>query len=203
MGKEIPAKSMSEKPSLFKHLLQSNRNKGQGLIWMGLAGLLVIGWLVCLALVSENVNKARIRFAPADVVYGEKVHASHEMMMDSESNLPGIFPADTGARPEIQVSERFFDFGEVGVKQILKHTFVIANLGQAPLVILHAYTTCDCTVADFTAARIPPGKVALMALQFDAGYRNMHSMTVSRGVVIETNDPENPLQEIWIQATVK
>ena len=169
---------------------------------MGMAGLIGVGLLVYLAL-SGIVNKPGIRFNPADVVNGVKVHASHEMMMDSGSNISNNLPADTGARPEIQVSEQLYDFGEVGANQVLKHTFVIANLGQVSLVIVHAYTTCGCTAADFTAASIPPGKVALMTLQFDPGYHDMQGTTVRRGVMIETNDPEHPLQEIWIQASVK
>ena len=42
-----------------------------------------------------------------------------------------------------------------------------------------------------------------MQLKFDPRYHDMHGTTVRRGVVFETNDPEHPLQEIWIQATVK
>jgi len=170
---------------------------------MGMAGLLGVGLLVYLAIVAGIIHMAEISFNPADVVYGETVHASHEMMMDGVLNISNNLPMDASARPEIQVSEQFYDFGDVGANQVLKHTFVIENLGQAPLVIVHAYTTCGCTAADFTSANIPPGKVALMTLQFDPGYHDMHGTTVRRGVMVETNDPEHPLQEIWIQASVK
>jgi hypothetical protein len=137
MSKENPARSLIEKSSLFKPLFRSKGNKRRGLAWMGIAGLIGVGLLVYLAL-SGIVNKPGIRFNPADVVYGVKVHASHEMMMDSGSNISNNLPADTGARPEIQVSEQLYDFGEVGANQVLKHTFVIANLGQVSLVIVHA-----------------------------------------------------------------
>lgn len=168
-----------------------------------MAGLFGVGLLVYLSMAVGYLNKTEIRFSPADVVYGESFHASHAMMVADGSNFPNSLPVGTGASPDIQVSEGFFDFGEVGANQVLKHTFVIANLGQAPLVIVQAYTTCGCTAADFTAAKIPPGKVALMTLQFDPGYHEMHGTTVRRGVMIATNDPEHPVQEIWIQATVK
>ena len=75
--------------------------------------------------------------------------------------------------------------------------------GEGPLLIRRAYTTCGCTVADFTSSEIPPGKVALMKLYFDTGFHDMRGATVRRGVIIETNDPNQPEQEIWIQATVK
>ena len=180
-----------------------NRTRRPGLIWIGAAGLLGVVFLGYLTMVTGNVNKTGIRYSASDVVYGERVHASHEMMMDGAANTSNNLTADASSEPEIQVSEQFYDFGEVGANRALYHTFVIANLGQAPLLILHAYTTCGCTAADFTSAKIPPGKVALMTLQFDPGYNEMHGTTVRRGVMIETNDPERPLQEIWIQASVK
>jgi hypothetical protein len=203
MGKEISGGFPVKKPSLTRYLFRPKRNTGWGWVWIGMAGLLGVAWLIYLAIVAGNANKTGIRFNPADVVYGEKVHASHEMLLSDGSNFSNVLPANAGARPEIQVSERFYDFGDVGTNRVLKHTFVIANQGKAPLLILHAYTTCGCTVADFTSASIPPGKVALMTLQFDPSYHDMHGTTVRRGVMIETNDPEQPLHEIWIQASVK
>lgn len=80
---------------------------------------------------------------------------------------------------------------------------MIANKGSAALVILKADTTCGCTTADFSASEIPPGKVALMTLHFNAGYHDVSGYTVRRGVLIETNDPNHPIQEIWIQASVR
>jgi hypothetical protein len=203
MGEENPASIHIEKPSHFKRLFRLKKTRRLGLVWIGTAGLLGVGFLVYLAIAAGLVHKSGIRFISTNVVYGEKVHASHEMMMGGVSNISNNLPADTSVRPEIQVSEQFYDFGKVESDRVLKHTFVIANLGQAPLVIVHAYTTCGCTVADFTSANVPPGKLALMTLQFDPGFHNMHGTTVRRGVMVETNDPEHPLQEIWIQASVQ
>jgi hypothetical protein len=43
----------------------------------------------------------------------------------------------------------------------------------------------------------------LMTLHFNAGYHDVSGYTVRRGVLIETNDPNHPIQEIWIQASVR
>ncbi len=203
MGKQIPASIQIENPFQFMYLFRLKRPWKSGLLWIGLAGLLGVAFIVYLTIMARGINKASIHFNPADVVYGKQIHASHQMMMDGAANISNSLPANAGASPVIQVSEQFYDFGEVGANQILKHTFVIANLGIAPLVIVHAYTTCGCTAADFTAANIPPGKTVLMTLQFNPRYHGMHGTTVRRGVMIETNDPEHPMQEIWIQASVK
>ena len=103
----------------------------------------------------------------------------------------------------MQLSEKYYDFVAVNAHQVLTRTFVIANSGQSPLIIRRAYTTCGCTIADFTAAEIPPGKVVLMTLQFDTGFHDMRGTTARRGVIIETNDPDQQIQEIWVQATVR
>ena len=110
---------------------------------------------------------------------------------------------DSNAQPKIQVSEPFYDFGMIDPVNLITRTFVIANQGGSPLLIQNAFTTCGCTTADFTASEIPPGKVVLMTLEFNPQYHDMRGATVRRGVIFETNDPNHPLQEIWIQATVK
>ena len=86
---------------------------------------------------------------------------------------------------------------------MVQHEFAIANVGDAPLTISRAYTTCGCTTADFTATVIPPGKVSIMTLTFDAGFHDAGGQTVRRGVIIENNDARNPQVEIWTQAAVR
>ncbi|MBE3143830.1 MAG: DUF1573 domain-containing protein, partial [Planctomycetes bacterium] len=150
-----------------------------------------------------GTTSSKIRYTPADVVYGEKLHAVHAMGLSNNSQISSPSPASSVVKPEMRLSEKYYDFGEVNAYQVLTRTFVIANSGQSPLVIQRAYTTCGCTMADFTATEIPPGKVVLMTLQFDTGYHDMRDTTVRRGVMIETNDPDHPTQEIWIQASVR
>jgi hypothetical protein len=166
----------------------------------GTASLLGLALAIYLAL-TWNTNRSVLHYSPADVVYSDKIHAVHDMILSNITPGPGRNTSVPGVSPAIRVSEQFYDFGEVNAQQVLARAFVIANYGESPLVILRAYTTCGCTIADFTAEVIPPGKVALMTLQFDTGYHDMRGTTVRRGVIIETNDPEHPTQEIWIQAT--
>jgi hypothetical protein len=146
-------------------------------------------------------SKSEIQYLPSDVVYGDKVLAIHSMMPGNHA-LPDNRLVVGSLKPELLISEKYYDFGVVQTDHPVVHTFVIANCGQSPLMIQNAYTTCDCTTAEFSAKEIPPGKVALMTLQFEPGHHNMIGATVRRGVIVETNDPVHPTQEIWIQATV-
>ncbi len=142
-----------------------------------------------------------IQYSPADIVYSQPLQAIHKMSPEDSSVFPTISAAN--AVPEIVISEHYYDFGEIDSSQLVTRTIVIANYGQAPLLIANAYTTCGCTKADFTTTMIPPGKVALMTIRFDPSFHDLHGTTVRRGVIFSTNDPIHPLQEVWIQATVR
>lgn len=186
----------------FHDFLRISGIKGWDYAILGTVGVFFLALLIYGILVWGTTS-SKIRYTPTDVVYGEKLHAVHAMGLSNNSQISSPSPASSVVKPEMRLSETYYDFGEVNAHQILTRTFVIANSGQSPLVIQRAYTTCGCTVADFTATEIPPGKVVLMTLQFDTSYHDMRGTTVRRGVMIETNDPNHPIQEIWIQATVR
>lgn len=182
--------------------LRLSGNKKWDYVILGMAGIAVLAFISIGVLRLSRAGQ-KLPYTPADVVYGKQIHAVHGMDVDRSSQVLETIPANLSEKPAIRVSESFFDFGEVDSQTVLRRTFVIANTGQSALIIQRAYTTCGCTVADFTATEIPPGKVVLMTLQFDPGFHEMRGTTVRRGVVIETNDPDHPIQEIWVQASVR
>lgn len=167
-------------------------------------GLILIGAAIIIgAVVGGRTGKpaqAADVIAPEDIVYGQTLHAIHEMTGPTLSSIP-FLPKDQ-PQPQIAVSESFFDFGRVGPTDVVEHQFFIQNVGDSPLTIHRAYTTCGCTTADFTATVIPPGKAVIMNLVFDAGYHDVSGQTVRRGIIIENNDPDLPQLEIWTQAQV-
>ena len=109
----------------------------------------------------------------------------------------------TSGRPEASLNADFYDFGSIASTAVVEHKFYIANQGSAPLSIRNAYTTCGCTTAKLSASVIPPGKAAQVTVIFDAGFHRASGSTVRRGLVLETNDPDYPQMEIWVQARVR
>ena len=182
--------------------LRLSGNKKWDYVILAMAGIVVLAFIY-IGILGLSRAGQKLQYTPADVVYGKKIHAVHGMDIDRSSQVLETIPANLSEKPAIRVSESFFDFGEVNSDIVLRRTFVIANTGQSALIIQRAYTTCGCTMADFTATEIPPGKVVLMILQFDPGFHEMRGTTVRRGVLIETNDPNHPIQEIWVQASVR
>ena len=61
---------------------------------------------------------------------------------------------------------------------------------------------CGCTAAEISADVIPPGKAVTIELVYDAGFHDTAGQTVRRGLIIESNDPDQPQAEIWVQADV-
>jgi hypothetical protein len=163
-----------------------------------LAGVGVTALLVAvyLALVAPPATLQR-PYAPEDVASGSAFVAGQAGVVYPAANL------ESSTSAVVLIREKFFDFGSISATQIVQHTFVIANTGSSPLLIRRAATTCGCTQAEFSAAVIPAGKVALVTLSFDPAYHDMRGTTVRRGLTIETNDAHNPVQEIWIQAAVQ
>lgn len=125
--------------------------------------------------------------------------AVHEM----GAGPPIPFLPASGPQPQIVANEDFVDVGSVGPTEVVSLDFIIANTGEAPLTISRAYTTCGCTTAEISSAVIPPGEVAEITLIFDAGYHDTRGQVVRRGLIIENNDPERSIQEIWLQASVR
>ncbi len=150
-------------------------------------------------MVDSQTAAAALDYEPGDIVYGEPIHAIHEM--GEGPSIP--FLQRDQAQPAIAVSEKSYDFGSIGPQDVVKRTFVIFNTGDAPLTISRAYTTCGCTTAEISARTIPPGKVASVTLTFDAGFHDTAGQTVRRGLIIENNDPRQSQAEIWIQAAVR
>jgi len=137
-------------------------------------------------------------YAPEDVVREQGFRAVHEMSGGPRARfLPSGQP-----QPRIEIPRAAYSFGTIGPKDVVTETFVIRNGGEAPLTIARAFTTCGCTVADISARVIPPGKVALAKIRFDAGFHDTRGQNVQRGLIIESNDRDNPKAEIWVRASV-
>lgn len=168
-----------------------------------IAGLALV-ILVLVSLWSTNIAASQPvdHFVDYDrklVVYDQPLQAIHEMNLPANQESPF---SGTGPQPKIDIEPDFFDFKNVGATEVIQHEFIVRNKGESALIINSAITTCACTTADFSGTIIPPGKIAIVTLTFDAGYHDTRGQTVRRGVIIQTNDPANPQVEIWTQAAV-
>lgn len=147
---------------------------------------------------SELEAQAPIVYSADEIAHARPFRAIHEM----GGSVPIPFLPKDQPQPKIVVPSTYSDFGVVGANAIVKRDFLVRNEGDAPLTISRAYTTCGCTVADFTARIVPPGKAALITLIFNAGFHDVRGQVVKRGIIIESNDPKSSRAEIWVRAAV-
>ena len=162
-------------------------------------GGIVLGAISLLLWLGWQNTLAAFDYQAEDVSIDQPLLAIHEMGMGP--SIP--FLPRGGPQPEILLSERSHNFGVIGSEDLVATEFVVANVGDAPLSISRAYTTCGCTTAEFSASVIPPGMVSLVTVRLDAGFHDVSGQTVRRGLIIENNDPDRSTVEFWIQATVR
>jgi hypothetical protein len=157
------------------------------------------GAILLLAVLAVMVAGRPARPAAGGEVFtGRPITAVHDM----GDGPPIPFLPQGGPQPNVTVPEASYDFGRIGAKDIVTRTFLLRNDGDAPLTISRAYTTCGCTTATISADVVPPGKAVTAELRFDAGFHDTAGQTVRRGLIIESNDPDQPRAEIWVQAEV-
>ena len=106
--------------------------------------------------------------------------------------------AQTG--PKIEFKEETINYGEVykGVDSG-KRTFEFQNIGNEPLLIKDAKSSCGCTVPSFPKEPIAPGKTGIIEVQY-----NMNPGPISKTITVETNavNKENGMVALRIKGTV-
>jgi hypothetical protein len=85
-----------------------------------------------------------------------------------------------GPLPEMAFKETEFDFGAIKEGDIVEHTFLFTNNGEAPLIIQEARPSCGCTAPDWTKTPIPVGGQGFVKARFDSnGKTNLQNKTIT------------------------
>ena len=88
-----------------------------------------------------------------------------------EGPIPTLEWTDTGTE---------WDFGTINEGDVVEHTYVFKNTGQAPLIIENAKPSCGCTVPSWTKEPIPVGGTGEILVKFDSkGKPNIQTKTVT------------------------
>jgi len=134
---------------------------------------------------------------------GHPIAGWHDM-----ANIPKNFegrpvPKDQ-PQPDVVVEPPNRDLGAVGAKDVVNVDYIVVNRGDQDLVIDNVVTSCGCTTAVLSNSIIPPGHRADLAVRFDAGYHQIEpGEEVLRVVWLLTNDPDTPVAEARLTATIR
>ena len=102
--------------------------------------------------------------------------------------LPVSPPPPVTGRPAIHCDEPVYDYGARSNTEDVRHTFVLRNDGDTPLVISQVRSGCGCTLAELDRYTIPPGETANLSARLSLkGYSGpKHS-----SLYLHSNDPSN------------
>lgn len=116
-----------------------------------------------------------------------------------EPPIPGPPISKTAPWPSVELVEKEYKFGEMGLGESLSHDFVIKNKGEAPLVLEQGRTSCKCTLSNVKDNQIAPGGEAKVTLTWEPkAVDKMFRQTAT----ILTNDPQNKSFELVVSGEV-
>ncbi len=92
-------------------------------------------------------------------------------------------------QPRIVSDEPVFEYGEVDNSQIIEHTFVVRNDGDALLEIHRVRAPCGCTVANISSQHLAPGESAEILTRLTLQGRTGRQRQT---VAVDSNDPNTP-----------
>ncbi len=109
---------------------------------------------------------------------------------------PAVKP---GAHPNIELSPREFDFGEVWEDESVQETITVKNTGDAPLNIISVRGNCGCTVPTRPKSPLQPGE----SDTFTITYSTKRIGKADKKVTVRSNDPNEPQIVIPVKGLVK
>jgi len=101
--------------------------------------------------------------------------------------------------PRVEVDEGLYEFGTMQRGTTREHSFVIRNVGHAPLTLSAGPTTCKCTLSEVTSEPIQPGESTRVRVEWTArtGTGSFRQMAT-----VMTNDPLQSRLELVVSGTV-
>lgn len=107
-----------------------------------------------------------------------------------------IVVAGCGPRgPKVDAAAQRADLGALWIGEERDHEFVVANRGDAPLVLGEVRSTCGCLLAEFSRDDVAPGTERRVPVRFRADKSLGH---VEKELHLGTNDPAAP----WLVFTL-
>lgn len=70
-------------------------------------------------------------------------------------------------------------------------TFTFTNTGNAPLIIHQAYSSCGCTVPEFTQEPVQPGKSGTIKVTYNG--KTKRAGVFKKSITIHSNSKETPV----------
>ncbi|MBU6402164.1 MAG: DUF1573 domain-containing protein, partial [Verrucomicrobia bacterium] len=108
-------------------------------------------------------------------------------------------PTVPAPAPRIALGSPVYDFGRIKSGEVVEHSFVFTNQGNAPLEITAVRPGCGCTTAGEWDRVVPPGRAGAIPLRFNStGY----SGAVAKSAMVTCNDPSRRGFVLQLRGTI-
>ncbi|HVU90432.1 MAG TPA: DUF1573 domain-containing protein [Pirellulales bacterium] len=121
-----------------------------------------------------------------------------ELTNTDDPELPGLPPIN-GPQPKVVVDAAHYHFGRMERKATGRHTFVLTNKGDYPLVLRKGKTTCKCTLSDMVDTELAPGASQEVTLEWNA---KTPQTLFRQEATIFTNDPRRRTLTLTIEGLI-
>jgi len=101
--------------------------------------------------------------------------------------------------PKAEVPELVYEFGNIERGTSMSHEFKVRNVGELPLRVKVASTTCKCTVGDLSKDEIGPDEETVVRLEWVA---QTGPGPFRHGAVLSTNDPTQSSIDLTVEGQV-
>ena len=106
---------------------------------------------------------------------------------------------DPAPLPQAEFPETVYKFGNMEQGTSMSHEFIVRNVGELPLRLEVASTTCKCTVGDLPQNEIAPDKESHVLLEWAA---KTGPGPFRHGAVLKTNDPLRSSIELTVEGQI-
>lgn len=107
-----------------------------------------------------------------------------------------------GRRPRVVFDAEEHDFGVMEYGDTLRRGFTLRNVGDHPLVIAKADSSCTCTLANIAEDAIGPGQSAQVELEWTARWSPTAGDRFRHWAKLQTNDPDRPLVTLTVHGNL-
>lgn len=90
------------------------------------------------------------------------IHISPEEQIKKDEEVKNM------PKTMIEVQETKFNFGKINDGDVVRHTYMVKNIGENPLVISNIQVSCGCTAPFYPKEPILPGKIGEVTLEFNS-----------------------------------
>lgn len=101
--------------------------------------------------------------------------------------------------PKLFITDSIQNLGEIAESQTIEFAFIIKNTGDATLKVLDVTPDCDCTKVRIIKPTIEAGEQGEIRVAFNS---TGQSGSFTKLIIIETNDPAEPVKMIKYKGTV-